>query len=188
MKKFVHESWLVLVMGIAFALLLAGAQTSLQPRIRLNQQKALEEAVAEVVPATAKMETLAIEGYDSRVFKCFDDNGRPVGWAIEAVGVGFADKIRLVAGLSLDGAQLMGLKVIENVETPGLGNKISESEWAGQYQGLDASRPITVVKHPPAAEQNEIQAVTGATISSKAVTKIVNEAIEKVRPKLDQQR
>jgi len=186
-QKFVQESWLILVLGIVFAVLLAGAQTTLLPRIQVNQAKALNEAIGEVVPGAVKTETVDLKPtYDRNVFKCFDAQGRFVGWALDMLGNGFADKIRIVAGLAPDCAQLTGLKVIENVETPGLGNKIAEAEWAGQYQGLDAGRPITVQKHPPVAGQNEVRAVTGATISSKAVTDIVNAALARVRPELQQ--
>jgi electron transport complex protein RnfG len=78
--------------------------------------------------------------------------------------------------------------VIENVETPGLGNKIEGPEWAGQYEGLDARRAVKVEKRPPISGQNEIQAITGATWSSRYVTEIVNEALARVRPELDRHR
>jgi electron transport complex protein RnfG len=183
-QKFVQESWLILMLGIVFAVLLAGAQTGLAPQIETNEKKALTEAIGQVVPNVATTEALTVPGYDRAVYRCSDAQGQFVGWAVDAVGNGFADKIRLVFGLSPDGAQLTGLKVIQNVETPGLGNKIAEDPWAGQYRGLDAGKPVKVEKRPPVAGQNEIQAVTGATISSKAVTDIVNAALERVRPEL----
>jgi len=72
MNKFVAESWLILLLGIVFAALLAGAQTTLQPTIRINQQKALNDAISVVVPGTAKTEKLTVAGYDREVFKCLD--------------------------------------------------------------------------------------------------------------------
>lgn len=185
--KFIEESWLILVMGVVFAMLLAGAQTSLAPQIAVNQVRALQEAIGQVVPHVAKTEVVPLSGYDRPVYRCLDNDGTPAGWAIDAVGMGFADKIRLVVGLTLDGAQITGLKVIENIETPGLGNKITDEPWAAQYVGLDAGRGITVQKRPPKADDNEVQAVTGATISSKAVTEIVNRALARVRPELARQ-
>lgn len=182
--KFIEESWLILVLGIVFAVLLAGAQTTLAPQIAVNQTRALNEAIGQVVPNVAKTEVVEVPGYDRKVYRCLGADGKPVGWAVDALGLGFADKIRLVVGLTPDGAQVTGLKVIENVETPGLGNKVADDPWAAQYRGLDAGRAITVQKHPPQAGANEIQAVTGATISSKAVTAIVNQALARVRPEL----
>ena len=185
MKRFVNESWLVLVMGVVFACLLAGAQTSLEARIRENHDRALNDAIAEVVPDEATMETLTVDG--NTVYKCLDKDGNLAGWAVDAMGTGFMDKIRLVTGLSPDGSRITGIKVIEDLETPGLGNKI-EGPWAYQYKGLDASRKIEVVKGKANHNNNEIEAITGATYSSTYVTDIVNDVIERIRPQLAEHR
>jgi len=184
-KKFVEESWLILLLGVVFALMLAGAQTTLSARIRENQQRALNEAIGEVVPHVSRTEVIEIEGY--QVFKCHDEQGQLSGWAVRASGSGFVDKITLVVGLSPDGERVTGLKVIENVETPGLGNKI-EGEWASQYEGLSFAKAIQVEKGPPDPARNQIQAITGATWSSRYVTDIVNEVANRVRPKLAEHR
>lgn len=187
MKKFIDESWLVLVLGAVFAILLAGAQTSFSGRIQENQSRALNEAIGEVVPGTARSEAVKVEGYDREVYKCLGEDGQPTGWAIDAVGMGFADKIRLVIGLSPDATTITGLKVIENIETPGLGNKIAGTgpdAWVNQFQGLKATTKVIRTKQKADAGKNEIQAITGATISSDGVTKIINDALERVRPGL----
>jgi len=193
MRKFINESWLVVTLGVVFALLLAGTQTQLADQIAANQQKALNEAIAKVVPDAAATEELGdgkggplVDGY--RVFKCTNAAGQVSGWAAQASGTGFIDKITLVVGLSADAGKITGIQIIENVETPGLGNKISEDAWAGQSKGLSADRPITVRKGPANATNNEIQAITGATWSSRYVTDIANQALERVRPKLDLKR
>lgn len=185
MKKFVDESWLVLTMGVIFACLLAGTQTSLSERIKENRQRALNEAIAEVVPELDHTESLEVDG--NVVFKCLDANETLTGWAVDASGGGFVDKIRLVVGLSPDGGTITGLKVIGNLETPGLGNKI-EGEWAGQYTGMDATRDFKVVKGERSEADNEISAITGATYSSAYVTDIINDVINRVRPMLDEYR
>lgn len=194
MKRFIGESWMILLLGVVFAILLAGAQTTLQPTIRANQERALIEAIGMVVPGTVRTEKVRLAGYDREVFKCLDSDGKLVGWAIDAVGMGFADQIREVIGLSPDVEKITGLKVIENVETPGLGNKVAaepqdeaERVWADQYDDLAAGTEITVVKRLPEAGKNEVQAVTGATISSKAVTEAANKAIACVRAELKRQ-
>lgn len=185
MSKFINESWLVLVMGVAFAALLAGTQTSLSARIRANENRALNEAIAQVVPTVDKTEPLEIDG--NLVFKCLDADGQLTGWAIQAEGGGFIDKITLVVGLSADTTKITGMKVVKNTETPGLGNKIDNAvdpEWSKQYNGLDATRELKVEKRPPVKGQNEIQAITGATYSSVYVTDIVNDVNTRIRPKL----
>jgi electron transport complex protein RnfG len=198
-KKFLSESWLVLLLAVVYALLLAGAQAAFGPKIEQNKRAELEQAAREVVP-DAQVETLeehpvTVDGETRTVFKCVGAEGAVVGWALVDSDFGFQDKIKLVVGLSADGNRITGLKVVENVETPGLGNKIADEAWSSpdvawsaQYRGLDATRPITVVKQSARKDNNEIQAVTGATISSTAVTKIANRAVEALRPKLDELR
>ena len=123
-----------------------------------------------------------------RVFKCTNSDKQLIGWAVQASGTGFVDKIVLVFGLSADGNTITGLKVIENVETPGLGNKIATEKWAGQYKNLSTATPVVAEKGPADAAKNEIQAITGATWSSRYVTDIINQAAERVRPKLNEHR
>jgi len=180
-KKFVDESWLVLVMGIVFACLLAATQTTLQARITENETRELNDAIAMVVPDLSTMEELTID--KNTVYKCLGADGGVAGWAVVAEGTGFIDKIKLVVGLSPDGSTVNELKVIYDLETPGLGNKI-RGEWADQYQGLDATRAITRVKGDRKKENNEISAITGATYSSDYVTDIVNDVTTRIRPKL----
>jgi electron transport complex protein RnfG len=184
-KKFVNESWLVLVMGIVFACLLAATQTTLQARIKDNETRELNDAIAMVVPALSSKEELTID--KNTVYKCLGADGSLAGWAVVAEGPGFIDKIRMVVGLSPDGSTVDGLKVIYDLETPGLGNKI-RGKWADQYKGLDATRAITRVKGDRKKENNEISAITGATYSSDYVTDLVNDVITRIRPKLAEQK
>lgn len=184
MKKFVDESWLVLVMGIVFAVLLAGTQTSLDDRIAENRKRALEDAIREVAPGTVQMPQAQFDE-KTTVFKCLDGDGQQVGWTVRATGIGFIDKITLVVGLDPAGERVLGVKVIEDLETPGLGNKI-RGEWIGQYRGLSATEPATVIKQEPAEGANEIKAITGATYSSNYVTDIVNRVTSEVRPRLSE--
>lgn len=187
MKKFIEESWLVVSMGMVFACLLAGTQTSLSDKIEANKVRALNEAIAEVVPdldPDTPPEELTIDG--NQVFKCLKADGSLAGWAVKASGGGFIDKIHLVVGLSPDGSQIIGIKVVEHLETPGLGNKI-EGEWADQFKGKATAEKLRVEKRPPAVP-NEIQAITGATWSSRYVTDIVNDVITRIRPQLDEHR
>ncbi|RMF85203.1 MAG: FMN-binding protein [Planctomycetota bacterium] len=184
MKKFVDESWLVLVMGVLFAVLLAGAQGLLSGKIHENQQRALNDAIRAVAPDAERVERITIDGYDLGVFECRDADGRLSGWALEAAGAGFIDRIRLVVGVDATAEKITGVKVIEDLETPGLGNKIRRDEWAGQYKGLDATKAVRVEKRPPKSGENEIQAITGATWSSRYVTDIVNDVLARLRPEL----
>jgi len=182
MRRFLADSWLVLVLGTSFSVALAATQTALAPRIEANREAALASAVFEVVPGTVR--------YTERrvglrpVYECFDAEGGSLGWAIPASDFGFQDRIEVVFGLSPDGESILGLSVVEHKETPGLGNRIEEDAWRAQYVGLDAGQAISVVKRPRRDESREVQAISGATISSQAVTRIVNDANRELRPEL----
>jgi electron transport complex protein RnfG len=186
MRRFLSDSWLVLVLGTAFSVALAAAQTALAPRIEANRQAALTSAVLEVVPGTLRFTERHV-GLRT-VYECFDAEGRPLGWAIPASDFGFQDRIHVVFGLSLDARSVLGLSVVENKETPGLGNRIGEDAWRAQYAGLDASQAVTVVKRPRRDESREVQAISGATISSQAVTRMVNDANRELGPELREER
>ena len=186
MKKFIDESWLVLLMGICFAILLAFTQTSLQGRIDENRVRALNEAIAQVVPDVSTKEELEIDG--NTVYKCLGADGNLVGWAVDATGAGFIDKIRVVVGLSPDGDTITGIKAVEHLETPGLGNKIdSGNPFPEQFTGRSAATALELVKIQP-SKDNEIQAITGATYSSQYVMEIVNDVTTQIRPQLAEHR
>ncbi len=203
MKKFIEESWLVLVLGVVFAMLLAGTQTAMLPQIRANQQQELLAAIVEVVPemdaeqAPEEMDPqelgvdlgqLSLK--DVKIYRCPGNGNTPAGWAVAATGTGFIDTIRLVVGLSATGDRIRGIKAVAHTETPGLGNKIDtkdeENFYPLQYAGKETSRPLQLVKGT-AGEASQIQAITGATYSSQYVMDIVNEIITNIVPKLPAQ-
>ena len=77
-------------------------------------------------------------------------------------------------------SELLGIEVIESSETPGLGAKINEDSFKGQFRGLGILAPIQYTKGDVVAK-NQIKAITGATISSKAVVNIINKRIDELR-------
>ena len=184
MKRFIDESWLVLVMGVVFALLLAGTQQAMMPKIQANQEAELAEAITHVVPGTETFEAVDIEGVEA--YRCKDESGELVGWAVVGEGPGFIDTIRLVAGLSPDKGTVLAIKVIQHLETPGLGNKIESvpgNDFPLQFNDKPTGEELKVVKTPPKAD-NEIKAITGATYSSGYVTDIVNQIMLELGPQL----
>ena len=110
-----------------------------------------------------------------------DDKGRPiekkifpakkggslVGLAYDSGAEGYHGVISLMVGLNPEG-KLTGVSVMTHTETPGLGARITESSFTEQFQGLSGEIGVGA----------DVQGVSGATISSKAVVKAVNEAIE----------
>src|SRR3712207_8052036 len=81
----------------------------------------------------------------------------------------------MMVGITTDG-KVSGIKILSHSETPGLGANAETPQFSGQYKDKPA-KELEVVKGTASAD-NQIAAITGATITSKAVTKGVNEAIE----------
>ena len=99
-----------------------------------------------------------------------------VGYTIKTLPKGYGGKIELIVGISKDGV-VTGTNIGSMSETPGLGSKASEPKFNDQFKGKPATDELNVVKGS-ASTENEIQAISGATITSKAVTDGVNAAIE----------
>jgi len=98
------------------------------------------------------------------------------GYAIKVGTKGYGGEILMMVGINKDG-KIGGIKILAHNETPGLGAKAPEKEFSGQYDKKSIEKSLKVVKTKPSAD-NEIEAITGATITSNAVTKGVNDAVE----------
>lgn len=191
MSKLNLSTRMILVLTLITVLsggILAGWDAVTKPKIAFHRLEALKAAIGEVLPRHDSYQnvetvfgTLYVASKDS-----VDD---PVGIAFMAVGSGFQGELRIMVGLTPDMTQLTGIKVLEQIETPGLGTKISvdpsnkqDPYWfPAQFKGVHVSPEILVIKNAKPSRNNEIQGITGATISSKAVTRILNEQIAEVQ-------
>jgi electron transport complex protein RnfG len=94
-----------------------------------------------------------------------------IGYVFSAFPKGYCGEIAVTVGVSSEN-RITGVRIGSNNETPGLGSKTANDDFTGQYQDKDILKDFTLVKRAATAD-NEIQAVSGATISSTAVTKAV---------------
>jgi electron transport complex protein RnfG len=174
------------------------------PYIKENKARLLEKAIFEVVPGAETKQTFKItdsgdivplEGEDAKAFKlyaCYGKGGEMVGVAVEARGQGFQDVIRIIYGYSPEKQAVVGMKVLQSTETPGLGDKIEKDpEFLSNFEVLDVrlneqknglGHPVEMVKSGQKTQPWQISAITGATISSKAITKMLRESTEKNIP------
>ena len=184
-SNYLVQAWLVLALAAGFGAALAGVQVGLNPRIEINKQnETYDQIPALVLGIERKNETVDVRELatdDGRIAYEVSSGGVHVGWVIKAVGQGFADKIELLIGLDAPAGRILGLYVLDQKETPALGNRITEPVWRAQFPGLDAGKSVEVVKTTPAAGDNAVQAVTGATVSSLSVCNIVNQSVEQFR-------
>jgi len=167
------------------------------PIIKVNKAIALERAIFDVVPGAETKsafklsgeELVLLEGEDELAVKYYagyDSNGALAGVAVEAAGQGFQDVLRVLYGYSPRCDCVVGLKVLESKETPGLGDKIEKDpRFRSNFNALDAKinadgtgiqNPIVLVKFGEKTEPWQIEAITGATISSRAIATILKES------------
>ncbi len=102
-----------------------------------------------------------------------DKDGKVIGYVFTTASKGYGGEIKVMTGIGADG-NVTGMKILAIEETAGLGMNAKKDEFRNQYVGN--SGEFTVVKSD--AGENEIQALTGATITTQAVTDAVNAAVE----------
>ncbi len=201
MIHYIKQGWLVLVLGLGFGAALAGVQVWLGPKIDENRLNETFGQVPQLVPGASRDVSLNI--YKTReesgkptssvnvannkitVYDAYDAEENLVGYVVKGSGAGYGDAVIALIGLNRDASEITGVYVLSQKETPGLGSKIADPAWNRQYDGKATQPPLEVVKTPP-AEANDIQAISGATISSNALTNIVNGTVADFRKALSQ--
>lgn len=165
-----------------------------EPRVEAYRARVLEQAILEVLHEPARFDTLyAGDGELSEeppagravdpVYVGFDTSGRPVGFAIPGEGPGFQETVRLIFGYDPAAGEVLGMRVLESKETPGLGDKIvKDTAWVSEFEGVGT--PLVGVKSGAGEEAAEVDMITGATISSRAVIGIINRRLEALGPAL----
>jgi len=191
------QSWLVMLAALLFGLLVSGLYGTLKPRIERNAQEKLNremrkllgvDCVFELSTGTYTDEEGQELSQDYYIAK--DPCDTIVGYAIVQEGSGFADKIKLLVTFDRDLTKLFGYAVLKTNETPGFGDKIKDPNKPGevsfknQFINCPINKKLKSMKDNPQNRSildEKIIAITGATISSDYVTKIVNEAIARMR-------
>jgi len=184
--------------AIAGAMIVTSYELTL-PRIERHKGEVVRAAVQEVLKAPKRFDTLyayqqalvkalpagvSAKGVD-QLYLGFNATGDRIGFAISATGNGFQDPVTVMFGYDNAAHRLIAMKVIANRETPGLGNKI-ESDSAFVNGFVSAAVPLNGVKSAATkAAPNDVLMITGATISSRAVIRIINDAIARWQPLMD---
>lgn len=133
------------------------------------------EDIAEVFDANVKE-----EDYKDETIYYIEENGSPKAYAFPVSGSGLWGSIEGYVGISSDYDTIIGLDFVSHSETPGLGGRISEEEYKGQFRDLDLTAEAeddNYLIYKPAPGGN-VDAITGATLTSKSVLNFLNEDIK----------
>lgn len=165
------------------ALVLGVTNNITAPVIEERNIQASNEARKIVLPEADEFKEL--DGMNSdivlEVYEGIKD-GQVIGYTIKTSSKGYGGAIELMVGISKDG-KITGVEIGNHSETPGLGSKATEPMFKNQYVDKDVSNSLLVVKGS-ANNDNEISAISGATITSNGVTSGVNAAMKIYNEKL----
>ncbi len=187
------------VAGVLAGLLIVVVNELTEPRIKAYKALKLKEAVVEVLQGPARYDTLFLvdgaltaelpagtkAGDLKQLFVGYDEAGALKGVAMARGEAGFQDVVKIILGYDPKMKTLIGMKVLESKETPGLGDKIYKDEAFVQQFFEGPTVPLQGVKTGAGSgATDEIDMIIGATISSRAVIRIINNAIEEWEPHL----
>lgn len=168
--------------GVLFAItaVVAGAlgyvNSITKDKIAAIQSEKIQAAMKEIAPdAEGFLEVTDFSSADKNVVKAYEIrmDGAFGGLCVQTAPTGFGGKINMIIGIDKDG-KIIGVRITSMTETAGLGTKTNENDWLAQFTGLSGT--INLVKNVKIAD-TDVVAVSGATISSKAVTAGVQSAL-----------
>lgn len=197
---------MVLVASIC-GVLIVGAFESTKAPIAENKRIMVERAVFKVLPGAATMREYAataagiqpmadgtVPPGGIKFYAAYDKSGALKGIAAEAASKGYADMVRLLYGYDVKCQCIIGISVVSMRETPGIGDRIiTDQTFLKNFEALDVrvnteltalANEVKTVKHGTKSDPWQIDAIAGATITSKAVGRGINESAQKLLPKL----
>ena len=184
-------------LSVACAVLLTGVSALLAERQERNRR--LDEIVnilavlkIDLGPAAAardieaayqaNVEAKAKDGVKVYVLKAAQPGGSPRAYAFEVRGMGLWGPVKGLLAVEPDLDTIRGIRFYEQEETPGLGGRIGETEFTQKFEGkrlrsADGAVGLRIVMGAAADDPHAVDAITGATLTCKAVEQFVNEDI-----------
>lgn len=174
------------------------------PTITEQKRKALEEAVLKVIPGVHSVKAFVVRDGQLEpatesnknalhVYVGYDEKGE-LRIAAAGSGQGYADAVKILYGYSPACECITGFHVVSSRETPGFGDKLSRDPvFLANFQSLDVrlnadrttlANPVVTVKHGTKTRDWQVDAISGATVSSRAVGRSINESASQVLPVL----
>ena len=188
------------IAGALAGLLIVLVNQHTKPIIDKYKAEQLQIAVYEVLPDVERYNTFylvddalslslpdgAKESEYKRIYVGYDTANKVSGVAISRGESGFQDVVQVIFGFDPVSGKLSGMKVLDSKETPGLGDKIfKDLNFVKQFFAGPETPLVGVKSGAGKGQPNEIDTITGATISSKVVISIINNGLKEWRPVID---
>jgi len=170
-----------IVVSAALGFTYTGTKAAIDERARIDAENARKEVfadaekfeevdnIADIAQGKTGLEAV------TEAFKAIKGS-ETVGYVFTTTGKGYGGTIKIAVGIDTTG-KITGMKIVEHSETPGLGSKAGEEPFNSQFTGIAPQEPLKVVKNGK-TKPEEIDAISGATITSKAVTGAVQAAVD----------
>lgn len=175
MKKTLWSAVFIVLLSSVCAGVLAAIRISTEQLVAFNERTALQRQVlaafglsGETGDFDDRVETITREGRTSW------RSIRSGATAFQVSGMGFWAPIHAVVAVEADGKTLRGVRFFRHGETPGLGGRISEPWFMEQFEGKRLDAPIRVVMPGGGKGPNDVDAITGATETSRKVEQLIN--------------
>jgi len=170
MNQYAKMIIVLVIISMASGAVLALSYAVTNPIIQEQARQKLEQAVLVVIPGATKMEEVEKSGMTFYIG--LDDGGNKKGIAFKTAGSGFNGTIEIMVGYNPKEGKLLGIDILSLSETPGLGARIQEEDFKGQFKGKSVEDDFIA--------KQDVEAVSGATISSTAVASAIKTSLAKV--------
>lgn len=170
MKEMVRYGLILGLICFVASAVLAVVNSATEPKIKLQKNKEENAALREVMPQASDFKP---HYQDDKIiyYSAYDSRNKLSGFVIRSEGKGYSSNIEAVSGLSLN-LEITDVKILSQNETPGLGSRVSEPSFLERFRGKNLDT------------FNQVQAITGATISSSALISSIKDKIAQLQPQL----
>ena len=173
MKITLNLAIVFVLSGAVLAMVYAGTE----PRIRAIKKVEKQKALKSLIPEASIINTAGVyeplPGKTAHYYVAKDKSGKPIGYIATSYSKGYSSIIKMMVAADPE-MRLKGIKVLEEQETPGLGDDVKQKYFQDRFKGKTLDQLVVVKNTDP----TKIQAITGATISSKACTKGVRTGLK----------
>ncbi|MGN0551429.1 MAG: RnfABCDGE type electron transport complex subunit G [Acutalibacteraceae bacterium] len=172
---------LIIICAVIAGLLAGTNALTKEPIAKQDEQKA-QQTREIVMPGAGQYKELALENtgdFDAveDCYAAYGKDGELLGYTMTASENGYGGPVQVMIGIDARTDSVSGVAVLSHSETPGLGANAQKTDFTDQYKQKIPESGYSVIKNAEPKE-GEIQALTGATITSNAVTKAVNSALD----------
>ena len=195
----IHDAIALFIITLVAGILLGAVYMITKDPIAKAEEEATNKAYAAVYKdaefASDDAVTKAVESFQSDVAagkidaaytdvelieaRTASSGGSQAGYVIKVSGKGYGGAVTIALGITNEG-EILGIQILDaSNETPGLGQNSTKEDWNSQYVGMTSDKTLSVVKDGSGSQDNgTINSISGATITSNAVTRAVNVALK----------